>query len=519
MLAILLHAHLPFVRHPEHAHFLEEDWLFEAITESYLPLTSMLYRLAEEGVPFRIAMTVTPTLGAMLRDPLLLARYDASLERLIAFAESEARRLSGAGAEAARFSLLRLFRMRQWWNEIGRDIPGALAGLQQHGLELVACAATHGFLPLMALRGSVKAQIAHGVSAHRAMFGCEPAGFWLPECAFSPGLDECLAEQGIRWTALDSHGLMRAHPSPRNAVWNPVFMPSGVAAFGRDRESARQVWNAADGFPGHADYREFYRDAGWDAPLESARPFLPDGVRKFTGLKLHRITGREEKDYYNRAAAMRTAEAHAEQFVAGCAARIAELRDCLDAPPVIFAPFDAELFGHWWFEGPEWLEMVLRKCSAAQRVPLTSPAAYLAEHDTHQIVEPVASSWGDGGHWGVWLDPVNAWIYRDLHAAERTVARIARDARRSGGVLQAKERALRQLVRELFLAQSSDWAFLMKAGTAREYSERRVRGHLANVAALAWQIDSGLIDERVLVQLEKSTPFLPAPDWRQFAQN
>jgi len=168
VLAILLHAHLPFVRHPEHAHFLEEDWLFEAITESYLPLTSMLYRLAEEGVPFRIAMTVTPTLGAMLRDPLLLARYDAYLERLIAFAESEARRLRGAGAEAARFALLRLFQVREWWSEIGRDIPGALAGLQQHGLELVACAATHGFLPLMALRSSVKAQIAHGVAAHRS---------------------------------------------------------------------------------------------------------------------------------------------------------------------------------------------------------------------------------------------------------------------------------------------------------------------------------------------------------------
>jgi 1,4-alpha-glucan branching enzyme len=371
----------------------------------------------------------------------------------------------------------------------------------------------------MALRSSVKAQIAHGVAAHRSMFGSEPAGFWLPECAFAPGLDEWLAEQGIRWTAIDSHGLMRAYPSPRNAVWNPVFMPSGVAAFGRDRESARQVWNAADGFPGHADYREFYRDAGWDAPLESARPFLPDGVRKFTGLKLHRITGRDEKEYYDRGAAMRTAELHAEQFVSGCAARIAELRDCLDAPPVIFAPFDAELFGHWWFEGPEWLELVLRKCCATERVPLTTPAAYLAEHDTHQIVEPVASSWGDGGHWGVWLDPVNAWMYPELHAAERSVARIAGGAKKSGCLSALEERVLRQLIRELFLAQSSDWAFLIKAGTAREYSERRIRTHLANVAELTQQFERGAVDENRLSELEARAPFLNAPDWRQFAKN
>ena len=510
MLALLLHAHLPFVRHPEHEHFLEEDWLFEAITETYLPLVDLMFRLAEEGVPFRLAMTVTPTLGHMLRDPLLIARYDRYLARLIALTECEARRLDGAGAEAARFHLLRLFRVRGWWEELERDIIGALEKLQDHGLELVACAATHGFLPLMDLPSSVEAQIRLGVAAHREMFGCEPKGFWLPECAYTPGLDTVLAEHGLRWTALDAHGFVRAKPKPRNAVWSPVFMPSGVAAFGRDKESARQVWSAAEGYPGDPNYREFYRDAGWDAPLDAVHPFLADGERKFTGLKLHRITGSEPKEYYDRAAAMRAVEKHAAHFVAERAAQLRTLRACMDVPPVIFAPFDAELFGHWWFEGPEFLEAVLRKCAVSSEVPLTTPAEYLAEHDTHQLVQPAASSWGDAGHWGVWLDPENAWIYPLLHAAERRMAELAQTA-------APHARALRQLARELLLAQSSDWAFLMRAGTARDYATQRTRTHLRRFETLADELAADCVDESTLAAMEARDNFLPDLDWRIFA--
>ena len=522
MLALLLHAHLPFVRHPEHEHFLEEDWLFEAITETYLPLVDMLFRLAEEGVPFRLAMTVTPTLGHMLRDPLLLARYERHLAQLIALTESEARRLAGQPeAEAARFHLLRLFRVREWWALIERDIVGALAKLQDHGLELVACAATHGFLPLMQ---QPDAQVRLGVAAHREMFGREPAGFWMPECAYTPGLDTLLAEHGVRWTALDAHGLTRATPKPRNAVWSPVFMPSGVAAFGRDRDSARQVWSTADGYPGDPAYREFYRDAGWDAPLDALLPFLPDGVRKFTGLKLHRITGHEPKEPYDRTAAMRAVERHAAHFVAERAAQLRVLRECMDVPPVIFAPFDAELFGHWWFEGPEWLEAVLRKCAGSREVPLTTPAQYLAEHDTHQLVQPAASSWGDAGHWGVWLDPVNAWIYPLLHAAERRMARLCDEASQAlpatgASQLRLNERALRQLARELLLAQSSDWAFLMRAGTAREYATLRTKTHLRRFETLADELAAGQVDEATLRTMEERDNFLPDIDWRAFAES
>jgi 1,4-alpha-glucan branching enzyme len=432
---------------------------------------------------------------------------------LIALTESESRRLAGSpGAEAARFHLLRLFCVREWWEcVVERDIVGALAKLQNHGLEIVACAATHGFLPLMARSESVRAQVATGVAAHSAMFGRDPAGFWLPECAYTPGLDAVLAEYGIRWTALDSHGLMRGKPRPENAVWAPVFMPSGVAAFGRDRDSARQVWSASDGYPGNASYREFYRDAGWDAPLEAIREFLPNGARKFTGLKLHRITGSDPKDFYDRGAAMCAVKRQAAHFVEARAAQLRELKACMDVPPVVFAPFDAELFGHWWFEGPDWLEAVLRKCAASGDVPLTTPTAYLAHYDTHQMVQPSASSWGDSGHWGVWLDPKNAWIYPELHAAEQRMNALATAANAPSA---DEERVLRQLARELLLAQSSDWAFLIRAGTATDYATQRTRTHLRRFETLANEFAAGLVDHAALVTMEERDNVFPDVDWR-----
>ena len=269
------------------------------------------------------------------------------------------------------------------------------------------------------------------------------------------------------------------------------------------------MWSTADGYPGDPAYREFYRDAGWDAPLDALHPFLPDGARKFTGLKLHRITGHEPKEPYDRTAAMRAVERHAAHFVAERVAQLQVLREYMDVPPVIFAPFDAELFGHWWFEGPEWLEAVLRKCAGSREVPLTTPAQYLAEHDTHQLVQPAASSWGDAGHWGVWLDPVNAWIYPLLHAAEQRMAALAQTS-------QPHERALRQLARELLLAQSSDWAFLMRAGTAREYATLRTKTHLRRFETLADELAAGQVDEATLLIMEARDNFLPDIDWRAF---
>lgn len=537
-LALVLHAHLPYVRHPEYAEFLEEDWLYEAIAETYLPLLDVLYRMVDDGVPFQITMSLTPTLCHMLRDPVLQERTTRYLERSLALAEAEAKRVSG---QLRLERVVQFYRERieqlltAWEHRWKRDLVGAFAGLMDRGvLEIITCAATHGFLPLMEnFPEAVRAQILIGRDHYRETFGRDPSGIWLPECAYVPGLDSVLQEANLRWFIVDSHGLMFGNPRPRYAIYAPCFTPVGPAAFGRDRDSSRQVWSSEQGYPGDPAYRDFYRDIGFDLSLDYLRPFLPgDGTRKFTGLKYHRITGPGgDKDLYERSWAIGAADHHAWHFMTARREQMQRLRENMNVDPVVVSPFDAELFGHWWFEGPEFLNFFIRKSVYDQQdYRLTTPTAYLEAHDTHQIVVPSASSWGHKGYWEVWLDDSNSWIYPHLHMAARRMTEVARlfkdrlhpaDKVTAAAALSPADaqldRAIRQMARELLLAQSSDWAFLMKTGTARNYAAKRSKDHILRFTRLYDQVRAEKIDEPFLINCEWRDNLFPNLDWRYYA--
>jgi 1,4-alpha-glucan branching enzyme len=487
-LSILLHAHLPWVRHPEHERFFEESWLFEAITESYLPLLRMLESLEQDGVAYRLALSLSPTLLEMLDDPLLRGRFARHLDDLIRLAERERERtrLLPAFRALALRTLASLHAARERYHDRYRgDLVAAFRAIAERGrLELLTCAATHAYLPLMlGRRSSWRAQMRVAVEAFRRRFGKGPSGFWLPECAYEPGVEEVLAEQGIEWFVVDTHGILLARPRPRLGPYAPVLTPRGVAAFGRDPESSRQVWSAVEGYPGDPSYRDFHRDIGYELPAEYLGLESPFGeVRVPTGIKYHRVTGRtEEKEPYEPARALATAARHASDFVESRRAQMRWLADRLQRPPVIVAPYDAELFGHWWYEGPVWLEHVLRKCARENDVVLATPSDVLGppqgRNRRFQVAAPATSSWGRQGYHGLWLDRSNHWIYPPLHEASERMEALALTfprARRQS----ALRRALDQAAREVLLAQASDWPFIIEAGTLRDYAERRVRGHL-----------------------------------------
>lgn len=519
-LALVLHAHLPFVRHPEHEDFLEEDWLFEAITETYLPLIRMMRRLADDGVAFKLTMSLTPTLGAMLRDELLQERYLRHLERLIALAhqEIERNRHHPQLFELAQFYAGFFRDARDFFHELNGDLVSAFRQLQDAGfLEIIASAATHALLPLLQdFPEALRAQIFIGCDNYRELFGCEPAGFWLPECGYSADLDVVLQEANIRWFVLDTHGLMFGRPRPRYGLFAPCYTPAGPAVFARDAESSREVWSAESGYPGDPEYRDFYRDAGFDRPVEELRAFVrPAGRQKFTGLKYHRITGRtNEKEFYNRSRAEAAADEHANDFLEKCRARFAQLNQ-MNFEAIVVSPFDAELFGHWWFEGPRFLESFLRRAANDQHdCRLTTPGEYLAAHPTQQIVRPNPSSWGEDGFNAVWLDESNAWIYPHLHAAARRMTEIARANRETNDPLA--ERALKQATRELLLAQASDWAFLIKNRTAAEYAARRTKDHLLRFNRLYDQLRVQEIDAEFLLECETRNNIFPNLNWRYY---
>lgn len=521
--SLLLHAHLPFVKHPEYDDFLEEDWYFEAVVETYLPLLAMMERLVADEVPFSLNMVVTPTLAAMMEDPHHVARLRRYIDRSLTLATREAARRSGDPefGPVTRFYEERLAFLNDLYvNRYGCDLVGALRRMADTGhLELMTCAATHGLLPaLRANPESVRAQVRIGAQEYERHFGRRPKGIWLPECGYYEGVEEYLADEDIRYFIVDTHCLQFANPTPIHGVYAPVFTPAGVAAFGRDAESSKQVWSSKEGYPGDAYYREFYRDVGYDNPFELVREFVqPNGLRKQTGLKYYRITGDvdlSQKKPYMRGEAMERVAAHAANFMFNREKQVEHLAGVLGRPPIIVAPYDAELFGHWWYEGPDFIEMLFRKTAFDQNVfEFTTFSKYLGSHPTQQVAVPATGSWGDKGYFEVWVNDKNDYMYRHLfHAADEMVHLC--DFYPDAQGLQ--RRALNQCARELLLAQSSDWPFIVTTGTMVDYAHKRVREHVLRFNRLAEQIRTDRIDEAWLGTLEWRDSLFPTIDYRVF---
>jgi len=516
-LSLVLHAHLPFVRHPEHEKFLEESWLFEAITETYLPLAQILQGWQRDQLAARLTVSLSPTLCTMLLDPLLVHRYERHLNGLIDLAEKEIQRAhwDRAYRDLAWMYHNKFSRARELWREFHGNLIAAFKGFQDAGLlEITTTAATHALLPLLAGHPpSIRAQILTARDHYTKCFGRPPRGIWLPECAYAAAVEPFLLEAGIRWFILDSHGVLHAQPRPRYGTFAPVYTPTGLAAFGRDFDSSRQVWSKHEGYPGDPRYRDFYRDIGFDLDFDYVKPHLPSpDIRGFTGIKYFRITGPGEKLVYERDHALKAASEHARHFLEQRIAQVKEIGTLTEHPPMLVAPYDAELFGHWWYEGPEFLDFLVRQtCQEQKVISFITPSEYLQRHPNNQLAAPGASSWGEEGYWRVWLNESNEWIYPHLQIAQERMTELA-DKFPEATPLQA--RALRQAGRELLLAQASDWPFILRAQTSSEYARRRVKDHLLRFLALHEQLTLTTIDEPWLREVESRDNLFPEVDWR-----
>jgi 1,4-alpha-glucan branching enzyme len=511
-LSLVLHAHLPFVRHPEEEYFLEENWLYEAITETYIPLIQVFGGLIADGVDFRVTMSLSPTLCSMLQDPFLQERYLKHLDRLIELSEKELER-TGYDVRFHGLALMynrRLKEAREIFAEkYDCNIVTAFKDFQNMGyLEIITCCATHGFLPLLNINPSdVRAQIHIGADYYTKTFGRPPRGIWLPECGYYPEVDAVLKEAGIRYFFLDSHGVLHADPVPRYSVNAPIYCPSGVAAFARDWESSKQVWSSKEGYPGDPVYREYYKDIGYELDYEYIKPYIhPQGFRINTGLKYWRITGDTGyKEPYVPQWAREKAAIHAGNFMFNREKQIGHICSYMDRKPILVAPYDAELFGHWWFEGPMWIDYLCRKiCYDQDTLAMITPTEYLLEYPVNQVALPSASSWGYKGYNEVWVEGSNDWLYRHLHKAGERMQELAD---RFYPYLQRARsnvyrRALNQAARELLLAQASDWAFIMKTGTMVSYAHKRSNRHLGRFSRLYEDLLGDKIDKTWLRQIE-----------------
>ncbi len=410
---LVLHAHLPWVIGTEN-----ERWLHEAVLDCYLPLLDVLER-SPKG---RVTLSVTPVLVAMLEDADARKRTEAFI------IEGCKRRLPlNPAHEWHRGAANRALRGLRSGTIVER--LGALAA--SRSIELITSAVTHGFLPLLAtVPQAAAAQVELGVEAHRRAFGVDPLGFWLPECGYAPGLDALLAKNGLRYTFVDSHALEGA----AYGTAAPVFLPAGVAAFARDVDASEQVWSSFVGYPADPVYADFHH--------------------RVEGQRVLRITGSEQKEPWEPGVALERAREHARHF----------LEERGKGAALQVAPYDAELFGHWWLEGPAFLEEVLAKGEA-----LSTPSEVLRESPTLEARELPFSTWGRAGTAEVWLGPRNQWMWPHLHRAAEELTK------------QGDARALNALL----LAQASDWPFLIDAKTSAGFAQEQFERHLMRFRALA----------------------------------
>ena len=512
-LAFVLHAHLPYVRKNE-KNSLEEDWLFQAILESYLPLLQVMESAEKLNHNAKLTISLSPTLLTLLTDPELKAKFPEWVITRIDLLNE----VSKEYKVYPEFLIKRLEKELKNWESCEGNLIERFKDLSKTGLlDIMTCAATHGYLPILRENEeTVIGQIKTAIHFHENIFEFKPLGIWLPECAYYENLDNILLNCGIRYAVLDGHGILNSKPRPRYGVYAPICSKRGVAFFGRDSESTLPVWSSKEGYPGDGSYREFHKDLGWELPLSKLKEKGISSTRPL-GLKLHRITNSTtklgEKDLYKEREANDKAKEHAENYLHQRSTQLKNLKISSSFNPILVAPFDAELFGHWWYEGPIFLKYIFKN-SSKYSIQLEHLKNILSNKPQVQICDPSPSSWGQGGYHNYWLNDKNSWIVPEISKAGEIFTRIV--SRNSFG--HEKTRILKQAARELLLVQSSDWSFILRAGTTTELARDRISKHLIRFWKLIETLDKGSKDYDFLKLIEEEDKIFPEiniKDWEK----
>ena len=514
----ILHSHLPYViSHGRWPHGM--DWLNEAVVECYLPLLSTLNKLVDEGLSPNIVIGITPVLMEQLRSSVFKDEMQDYIETKIRASEADIQEFTRHG-NTGRAKVAGMWKsffsgaLDDLENRYNWDILGAFIDLQNKGaIEIITCAATHGYLPLLGKDECVSAQIRTGKETYRKHCGRDPLGIWLPECAYRPsyewktpvpssipkalrkGVEEYLYENGIKYFIVDSplldgskpvgvyldrfEGLkklweqsetadtsrdLEAKRSPYDVYYvSSTGRQKPAAIFVRDPETAIQVWSGEHGYPGDGNYLDFHKK------------HYPGGNRywRVTAAKSDLA---DKKEYDPDAVEARLRE-NASHFCSTVRSTLASKCEELGKPAVLVAPFDTELFGHWWFEGPRWLYHVLKELSGDGEVELMKGSGILEEHPPDQVISIPEGSWGEGGfHW-IWLNPKTEWTWRHIYDAEKQFIDFITTNEAAIGNTPDLLRVIKQAARELLLLESSDWQFLISTWSARDYAELRLAAH------------------------------------------
>lgn len=510
---LVLHSHMPYVlSHGKSPH--GTDWLFESAAECYLPLLDALDRLREQGIKPRWTINMTPILAEQLDDPSFKDGFEEYCREKIDYAIGDQERFHAADdlrmeGLAAMWQRVYTRALTQFTEKWGRSINGAWKNLQEAGMiELITCGATHGYFPLLGTDESVEAQVGIAVDSHIRRFGNKPRGIWLPECAYRPAyewkpptddaeswprksVDEILREFGIEYFFVDSHMIRGGEPlgtywqkfpqlaemfartrhlftppSEFRSEYEHYAIPGGTTIFARDPQTTVKVWSGDVGYPGDEWYIEFHKQ------------LYPGRLRYW------RISPNKAdlgaKQPYDPWVAYDNVHAHAKDLVQLVKTTLAQYRGAANRNGTVVAMYDTELFGHWWWEGPEFLYEFVLALQKDGEVQMCSGSDVIDEEPARHVINLPEGSWGEGGYHSVWLNDDNFWTWKLLYPAQRRFLAMVQMI----GEGRAKEIVI-QCGRELLLAEASDWQFLISTWSARDYSEARFQDHIDRFERLA----------------------------------
>ena len=500
----VLHSHIPYVmNHGAWPH--GEHWLFEAAAETYIPLLKTLRRFQGERRTPAISIGMTPVLVEQLKSEGFRKRFREFLDYKLKLATKDVELLEESGdtrmaALAGRWRDFYLDTARVFTDVCHGDIIDAFRKIQDEGLvEILTSAATHGYLPLLSRDACVRGQVKAGIDVYERAFGRKPKGIWMPECAYRPagkwtnpvvpletfvrkGVDEILVEEGLEYTVIDSPLLGNANllgvysdeeldlseVKFSRTPYLPYRLSSGLQLFVRDHVTGYQVWSRHHGYPGDPYYLEFHK------------------MKDTSGIKFWRITGSDvdlggKKPYDPEIAESRIKE-NAVHFAHLANRLMAEFKAKNGDPGVLVAPFDAELFGHWWFEGPEWLYQVLRLLETTDGVVPVTCEEMARESETAEVIDLPEGSWGENADHSVWLNGKTKWTFRELYPVERKFVSFVQEQQGKWKQDDELKSVLTEAAKSLLIAEASDWQFLIHKESALDYVEKRFRQHVGEVA-------------------------------------
>jgi 1,4-alpha-glucan branching enzyme len=527
-LCIVLHGHLPYVLH--HGSYPHgEGWLFEAAAETYLPLLELLDEAAANDVSPELTIGLTPVLLEQLAHPRFREGFAAYLKERIERAKADAKDFEAATDTRSARLARRWEGWHQnklaWFEKINRDIPGQFAQRQREGLiQIITSAATHAYLPLLLNDGMIRAQLSCGKRTSEKHLGGVSKGVWLPECAYRPatdqwrpaalfgetrtrsGLETMIAGVGLDHFFVDTRSITEATPMGtmeaegfRSVVeaqlhwdhdsrgWHSPLDPVGVVswprkascfAFGRHPGVSQQVWSGTIGYPAAGEYLEFHRKHGE------------------RGLRYHKVTSRTtplgEKQAYEPGDVAGKIYEHAQHFCSVVREALSEFKKQTGRAGTVVAPFDAELFGHWWFEGPRFLRDVIFTLAGDSGIELSTTQTVLAEEPPDKVMRLPEGSWGLHGDNSVWLNDQTKWMWEIEYRGEGRLLRALGELpwRKMPEVRGILVRSARQML----LMQASDWPFIVHSGTATDYAIQRFSGHATRfdrLMAIAETVSAG----------------------------